>query len=408
MDLSGFNALTNFAFIADPVPLLAELRASHPVLRINPGVKESFHFFRYDDIRAALLDPESFSPDRRLFARGDADLGDSNLSFLFNNMISATGERHRRLRMIGNRVFMPKMIEAFRPRAEAVVAGRLAFALAADCFDLVEDFAVPITISMIAEVLGLPKADLQLIREWSMVLAENSGAPTWMARLDPEVLQRGRDTGLALAEYFAGYIAERRRRPREGDLISAFMTAEVDGQRLSDEEVLSMAMLLLLAGNETTTNLITNFVRALARFPDQAAALRANLALVPDAIEETVRYASSIRNIDRFALRDLATHGVDIPSGSLCVLWLAAANRDPEAFTEPDRFLAGRSPNRHLGFGGGAHLCLGAPLARMEAGIAAREILTRTREVELAGPPILGGNANFNNVLHQKARFLPG
>ncbi|MEZ5779752.1 MAG: cytochrome P450 [Paracoccaceae bacterium] len=403
-----FDALGSAAFRADPYPVLARLRAESPVFRHAPGLVTSHHFFRYDDIRAVLADPETFSSDRSLL--GGGELGDANLAFLFNNLISASGDKHRRLRMIGNRVFMANRIERFRSALETVVAERIDHALGAGEIDIVEEFAAPITVAMITAILGLPLADMPQIRRWASVLGDNSGAATWLAAMDPAILDRGRRTGIEMSEYFSDYIEERRRTPREGDIISDFLTVEVEGQRLTGDEVLSMAMLILLAGNETTTNLIVNLLRLLDANPGQAARLRADPGLADPAVEEVLRLRNSIRNIDRYALGEVRMRGVTIPAGGLCVLWLAAANRDPEVFADPDAFVIDRylpqnATPRHLAFGSGIHFCLGAPLARLETSITARAIARRTRAVEMTAPPEFGLNANFDNVTRQPARF---
>lgn len=400
-----FNAMTSERFREDPYPILAELREREGVVTLNPGLVPSWHVLRYDDVRHVLLSPELFSSDRSL--QGGGDFAEANLSFLFNNMISATGEKHRRLRMIGNRVFMPKFIEGFRPALADVVRERMTMALNGGEFDLVEDFAAEITVAMITRVLGLPREDMVQIRKWSAVLGDNSGASTWLSELDPLMVARGRDTALEMTEYFRDYLKERQANPRKGDLISAFSSVEVEGERLSEGEVLSMVMLLLLAGNETTTNLITNFVRLLDAFPDQAALLRSNPELTNGAVEETIRMRNSIRNIDRYALEDVDVAGVTIPKGGLMVVWLSAANRDPAQFKVPDSFRPDRQPNRHVGFGQGMHMCLGAALARMEVQLAARAILEQTRRIELTAPPVLGPNANFDSITRQMLRFCP-
>ncbi|QGX96851.1 cytochrome P450 [Roseovarius faecimaris] len=400
-----FNAMTSAVFRADPYPILAELRESEGVVPLNPGVMPSWHVLRYADVQKVLLSPELFSSNRAL--QGEGELAEANLSFLFNNMISATGDKHRRLRMIGNRVFMPKFIESFRPALAQVVAAQMARALQGHEFDLVEEFSAQITVAMITRVLGLPLADMPQIRRWTAVLGDNSGASTWLAALDPEMVERGRLTGLEMTAYFREYLRERQANPREGDLISAFASVEVEGERLSESEVLSMVMLLLLAGNETTTNLITNFVRLLDAFPEQAARLRADPELTNPAVEETIRLRNSIRNIDRFALEDVELSGVTIPKGGLVVVWLSAANRDPSVFEAPDAFRPDRTANRHLGFGLGMHMCLGAALARMEVQLAARAILEQTALVELTAPPVVAQNANFDNITRQMARFHP-
>ncbi|MDH5529498.1 MAG: cytochrome P450 [Paracoccaceae bacterium] len=400
-----FDALANDGFREDPYPVLAAMREHHPVYALSPGLIESWHIFRYDDVRHVLLSPDLFSSDRSL--QGSGDIADANLGFLFNNMISATGDKHRRLRMIGNRVFMAKAIESFRPAVQKVVDERMAFALGVDTFDLVEDFAAEITVAMICAVLGLPRSDMPMIRKWTAVLGENSGAVTWLPEIDPATVETGRRAGIEMTDYFRKFLSERRSKGHEGDLLTAFETVEVEGQRLTEDEVLSMAMLLLLAGNETTTNLITNFVRLLDAFPEQAHLLRRGDLPVSGAVEETLRMRNSIRNVDRFALQDVTMHGQTIPKGALVVVWLTAANCDPAVFDDPDSFRPDRQPNRHLAFGQGAHMCLGSALARMETQIAADAILSRTARIDLPEPPHLGRNANFDNVTRQIARFSP-
>ena len=401
--LQQFNALSSPEFRENPYPVLAHMREKHPVFHLSPGLTESWHVFRYEDVRKVLLAPDLFSSDRSL--QGGGEMAEANLSFLFNNMISAGGEKHRGLRMIANRVFMAKAIEGLRPAVQKVVDQRLDFALQAGEFDLVEDFAAHVTVAMICEVLGLPPEDMDQIREWTAVLGDNSGAVTWLPELDPALAARGRKAGEEMTAYFRDFLS----RPDWGGeaLFTAFRNAGPEGEQLSEAELLSMAMLLLLAGNETTTNLITNFVRLLDAFPDQAARLRAAPDLTDSAVEETLRMRNSIRNIDRFALQDVEMHGATIPKGARVVVWLTAANRDPHMFADPDQFQPERSPNRHLAFGLGGHMCLGAALARMETQVAARAILTRTSRIELTAPPQLGVNANFDNVTRQMVRFDP-
>ncbi|MFZ1815926.1 MAG: cytochrome P450 [Rhizobiaceae bacterium] len=406
MDVTHFNALTSPAFRADPMPMLARLRQESPVLRIKPGMLESWHVFGYEDIRSILLDPDRFSSDRSLIGGGDARVSKANLGFLFNNLISASGEKHRRLRMIANRVFMAGGVERFREVCDRKIGQCLDDALDGEVFDVVEGFAAKISIAMISAVLGLPDADRDRIRRWAKVLGANSGAVTWMAEMDHDIEALSLNTALEMRDYFAKYIDERKARPKEGDVISQFLHQEVEGERLDGEEVLSMAMLLLLAGNETTTNLITNFMRRMAMHPQDGERLRVEPDLVDSAVEETVRLHSSIRNIDRYALIETRIGGVTIPAGAQMVLWLSAGNRDPEIFENPDRFDIARKPNRHLGFGTGMHMCLGAHLARLQTRAAARHVLDKTREIQLCGEPVHGPNASFDNILRQDMRFL--
>ena len=183
------------------------------------------------------------------------------------------------------------------------------------------------------------------------------------------------------------------------------MTTELDGERFSDEEIESTAMLLLLAGNETTTHLITNFIRCMVRYPSQFELLKKDPNLIDAAIEETLRLEPSLRMTIRSVCKDAEFHGVTIPAGNSVALWFLAANRDPSVFEKPNNFDITTKRPRHLSFAGGPHFCLGAPLARMEARVAANTLLQRVNQIELLGDPQMSDNGNLNNILSLKARF---
>jgi cytochrome P450 len=209
-----------------------------------------------------------------------------------------------------------------------------------------------------------------------------------------------------MAEYFHDYLLQRKKNPQEGDIISVLMTADANGERFTDEEIESTAMLLLLAGNETTTNLITNFVRCMVRYPAQFELLKRQPDLVDAAIEETLRLEPSLRMDARLVTEPVTLHGVDIEPGAQVATWILAANRDPRVFERPNEFDIEREAKRHLSFAIGPHSCLGAPLARMESRIAARAIAKRVKCIELSGDPEMSDNGNLNNVLHQRARLV--
>lgn len=401
-----FNALYEDPFIKDPIPKLLQAQEQFPLLRLNPGLTETYHVFGYDDILEILRNPDIFSSNRALLGEEDAAISEANLGVVFNNLISADPPRHTRLRALANRGFLPKIVRQFQPKAEQVVGERMRFALQQEEFDLVEDFSAQITTAMITTVLGLPVEDWPQIREWTNVMALNNGSTTWMRELEEDRVEISNRVACELADYFHDYLIDRKKNPREGDIVSALMTTEVDGERFNDDEIQSTVMLLLLAGNETTTNLITNFVRCMVRFPEQGEKVRRNLELVPNAIEETLRFESSIRYLDRFVKQPVTLHGVELKEGTQLCLWLPAANRDPRIFDCPNDFDIERKPNRHLAFSTGPHLCLGAPLARMESQIAARAIMEQTEAIELIGEPEYAANAAFNNILSQKVRFI--
>jgi len=245
-----------------------------------------------------------------------------------------------------------------------------------------------------------------MIRQWTTDISNNIMADVWLRERDPEREAVTRRVAVELSEYFHDYLAERRRQPKEGDLISLFMTTEVDGDRLSDKEVEATAMLLLLAANETTTNLIGNFVRTLARYPDQAAIMRAEPELAKPGLEETLRMTPSLRGTARRVRRTVEMYGHRLEPGDVAFVWIATANRDPAIFARPDEFDVHRKPNRHIAFAAGPHLCLGAPLARLEGRLAAELLLRRTKGIELLGDARVAPNAIADNVLEQRVRLV--
>ena len=203
---------------------------------------------------------------------------------------------------------------------------------------------------MITTILGLPREDWKMIRQWTTDISSNIMADVWLKERDPQREAETKRVAIELSEYFRDYLAERRRQPKEGDLISLFMTTEVDGDRLSDKEVEATAMLLLLAANETTTNLIGNFVRTLARYPDQAAIMRADPALAKPGLEETLRMTPSLRGTTRRVRKPVEMYGHTLEPGDAAFVWITTANRDPGVYDRPDEFDVHRKPNRHIAF----------------------------------------------------------
>lgn len=402
-----FNALYDQDFIRDPIPKLEQCRRQSPVCHFNFGLQDSWHVFRYADCRYVLETPADFTSDRTRSSAGNSAIQDANLVGAFRNLISQDPPRHTRMRRLANRGFLPGVIRRFQSAAQTVVRECLERALEKREIDLVEEFSVPVTIGMITTILGLPPEDLPAIRRWTMTLALNNGTTIWMKELEE---RRVRESSTALREmqdYFRDFLAERRRRPIKGDLLSELGAAEVENDRFTPDELESMAILLLLAGNETTTNLITNFIRCLCRFPDQDKKLRKDMSLLGAAVEETLRFEPSIRFLERCTTRRLALAGTELQPDSCVCVWLPAANRDPEVFEHPNEFDIGRIKNPHLAFGSGPHSCLGAALARMECNEAGRALLSTTSRIELAGEPEFAPFAGFNNILSMKVRLHP-
>jgi cytochrome P450 len=364
----------------DPLPAYRRLR-EHAPIRWNRW-QGSWLLSRYDDVAAVLRDPR-FSTDRtgllpfRLMRRGSRRHPDF-VSLLDRNLLMLDGEEHRRVRGLVSKAFTPRRIEALRPRVEAIVAELLDAAAARGEMELVRDLAHPLPVIVIAELLGVPLEDRERFRGWSndvvQILDLLSGRdglrPAW----------RGAE---GLAGYFRGLLAERRRVPQD-DLLSAMLAAEEDGASLAEADLLALAALLLAAGHETTTNLIGNAVLALLRHPGERKRLQDDLSLMPGAVEEFLRFDSPVQVTDRVVTEDLEFRGHHFRRGQLAVCLIGAANHDPARFPDPDRLDVTRADRGHLAFGLGPHVCLGAPLARLEAEVALTGLLRRFPD--LRGP----------------------
>jgi pimeloyl-[acyl-carrier protein] synthase len=360
-------------FRADPYPFYRALRASNPVY-FSPALR-GWILTRYADIAAVLHDPR-FSVNRqqskvfqrlRLLESLPPDLSVA----VTRNLLMLDPPDHTRLRRLVNKAFTPRRVETLRPRIQLIVDELLDALEDRPEIDLIHDFAYPLPVIVIAEMLGVPAADRTRFKRWSDEL---------VALLDPLQAENGlRAVHQAFSElcvYFREIFAARRRQPQD-DLVSALVAVEEQGDALNEPELLSLCMLLLGAGNETTTNLIANAVLALLRHPDERRRLLGDASLMGTAIEEFLRFDSPIQVTDRVATQDCQIDGRHIRKGELVGLVLGAANRDPQQFANPDRLDVGRQDNDHLAFGRGTHFCLGAALARAEAEIALPALLHR-------------------------------
>ncbi|SES78640.1 cytochrome P450 family protein [Geodermatophilus poikilotrophus] len=370
------------AFFADPHALYARLRVEEPVARaVTPVGLPVWLVTRYDDVRHALTDPR-LSKDSDGFARalerqpvppeGRAVFAQE----LNRHMLSTDPPDHTRLRKLVSRAFTVRAITAMRPQVEAI-AGRLADRMAAGPaeVDLLDTFAFPLPMGVICELLGVPEGERTSFRRWSNTLLASDGA------VDARTA-----AGMAMAEYLTALVAEKRARPAD-DMLSAIVAAAEDADRLSFEETVSMAFLLLVAGHETTVNLIGNGVLALLRRPDRLAELRADPALVPGAVEEFLRLDGPVNLATfRHTTEPVEVGGTTIPAGEVVLVSLASANRDPDHYTAPDELDLHREAS-HLAFGHGIHHCLGAPLARLEGEVAFRTLLARFPDLTLAVDP---------------------
>jgi cytochrome P450 len=373
---AGF--LLSPAFAADPYAWYAELRERGPIHRIDfpPGV-DAFLVVDHELARTALNDPRLSKNVAHSSVPMPAEM------FFGDTLLGIDPPDHTRLRGLVARAFTPRRVEALRPRVQEITDELLDGIAARDevdvVADLIADFAFPLPIIVICELLGVPAADRTDFRSWTAVLT----APAFGGA----ARERRRATARAMNDFLRRIFAERRENPAD-DLISALLAARDHDGRLSDAEVLGTVALLLIAGHETTVNLIGNGVLALLQAPEQLRLLRDRPELLPAAIEEMLRYDGPVeRASQRIALADMEIGGTVVPKGAWVHVSLGAAHRDPRAFRDPDTFDITRPDGRHLAFGHGVHFCLGAPLARLEGAIAIGSLLSRFPGLRLACAP---------------------
>jgi cytochrome P450 len=361
--------LTTMTGREDPYPRYRRLREISPVVRADDGALVVTH---HADCATLVRDGRfGHLPTDMLAFIGLPDWAEHPaLKLLFTSILTMNPPDHTRLRRLVSSTFTARRVQALRPAIEAMV-GDLLDGMAGEA-DFVTAFAFPLPVNVIGELLGVPAPDRAqfqtLIRDWSQVLEV----------ITPEVLATA-DPAAATVRDYLGDLAARRRREPGDDLISALVAAEAEGDRLTEDELLTMAALLFAAGFETTTNLLANGIVALLANPGQPFA--------PTAVEELIRYDSPVQLLSRVAYEDTELGGVPIQAGDRVVAYLGAGNRDPERFADPDRLDLARADNAPLSFGGGIHYCLGAPLARLEAQIAFPALLRRFPDLALAGPP---------------------
>jgi cytochrome P450 len=345
--------------------------------------QQCWHVLGHPEAVAVLSDPAAFSSDLTALQPQQDDLA----LFQRGNLVRMDPPRHRALRTLVSQAFTPRVVADLEPRIAELTTQLLDEA--GTRFDLVDALAYPLPVIVIAELLGIPPSDRPLFRRWADVLIGQDVDP------DQGLVEAGAQAVTAVAPtvremnaYFLEHIGSRRDRPG-GDLTSRLVQAQVDGERLADEEIVGFVGLLLIAGHVTTTATLGNTVVAFSEAPDAAAEVRADPALLPGAIEEVLRVRTPFPRLARITTADAEVGGVRIPAGQVVLPWLAAANRDGRVFAEPHRFDVHRRPNPHLTFGHGVHFCLGAPLARLEARVALRLLLERYRDVEVpAGEPV--------------------
>lgn len=388
------------AFRIDPYAVYERIRRVAP---IHQGAFDAWVLSRYADCVAMLKDPRSSS--------------DSTNSTAYQQFVEQTGSDpeeliegarpflfmdppdHTRLRGLVNKAFTPRVADELRPRIQQIVDELLDAVAAKGELEVIEDFAYLVPVRVICEMLGVPAEDHETFKGWSRELARSLD-PEEM--LPPDVVERRRRAIESFREYFRGLIAQRRVEPRD-DLLSALIAAEERGDKLTEDELLSTCTLLLVAGHETTVNLIGNGTLALLRHPDQLARLRKDPSLARSAVEEVLRYDPPVQLTGRTALEDMEVGGETIKKGQQAIILIGSANRDPAQFPEPERFDIGRQDNRHLAFGHGVHFCVGAPLARVEGEIALGTLARR-----LESPRLLTESPEYKeNVVLRGLAALP-
>ncbi|GAA2716313.1 cytochrome P450 [Micromonospora olivasterospora] len=390
-------------FAVDPYPTFAELRENAPVCLVKGPRFDSYLISRFDDAKAALTDPR-LSKD--LYGPGQHYLRifGPNSEALNRNMLNSDPPEHSRLRRIVSQAFAPRRIEALRPRVAQIVDELLDKVAPRGEAELMHDFAIPLPMKVISELIGIPKADHDQVLDWTQVI-RTSGSSKNPER-DRAAVQEAQ---LRLHHYLADFVQAKRARPAD-DIVSDLIAACDRQGTLSESELVTTTFLLLFAGHQTTADFLGNATVALLTNPEQLALLRADPELLPAAIEELLRFDGPLPVASpRIAAEDVEYQGVRIPRGSVVGVVINAANHDPAHFADPDRLDLTRERGPHIGFGHGVHYCLGVSLARMEAQIAISALLHRLPDLRLAVPAEelrrLPAASPFRGLLELPVRF---
>ncbi|MGK4585180.1 cytochrome P450 [Kitasatospora sp. HPMI-4] len=393
--------ITDYANRPDPYPLYAELREAGPVVRQADG---SYLIGTYHEITALLHDPR-ISADPRSLTAPSAQPAQETLKPPF---LRLDDPEHHRLRSLAMRPFgpphSPGRIDAMRGRITELTAELLQNLQDPTRIDIVDDFAYPLPVTVICRLLGVPQEDEPQFRQWSdAIVASADVRPDEESSAERD--RAGEQARIEMGQYLVN-LAEQRRDHPTGDMLSAYINEPDPAMRLTHEELAETAVLLLIAGHETTVNLITNGVLTLLRHPDRLEQLRREPDLLPAAVEELLRYEPPVHMRQRIPLADVDIAGTTLPKGTSVVLALASGNRDPKRFRDPDRFDPTRPDNQHLGFGSGIHLCYGAPLARVEARAALGALIPRlTGATLLQDPPPYRRSAMLRGPRHLPVRL---
>jgi len=386
----------------NPYPAYRLLRRAKPLLHI--GRYDLWLATRYDDVKTILTDYHSFSSDFSTTMPADVPR-----HILQDSIITVDPPIHTKLRNLVSRAFTPRAIANLEGRIEQIAHELLDESIEGGRIDLIGDLAYPLPVIVIAELLGVPSADRAAFKAWShnvvaaadQVFEQRPGAVN-------QAMHNAIDPAEEMTAYFRSIIAQRRAEPHD-DLITKLIEAEVDGERLSEQDVTAFATLLLVAGNVTTTSLVGNAILTLLEHPQALAQLRADRSLLPGAIEEVLRYRSPVQFMFRVTKQDVILGGRMLGPGQRIVAFIGSANRDERVFANARRFDITRSPNPHIAFGHGIHFCLGAPLARLEAKVALNVLLDRLPDMARADRTRLAPNDSpiLHGVKQLPLRFTP-
>lgn len=380
---------------ADPYPLFGRFR-ERGAFRLSGGNLAVFASYR--DCDEVLRHPSSSSDNlNSTVAKRQAEAGTALRRQAPPGFLFLDPPDHTRLRRLVSKAFAPKVVAALEPDIRSLVGGLLDRVAEKDRFEVVADFAHPLPVAVICRLLGVPLDDEPRFSHASALLAQALDPFSTITGVPPEVANERQQAGAWLREYFHGLIDRRRSHPGD-DLLSGLIAAEESGDQLTEGEIVSTCTLLLIAGHETTVNLIGNAMLAMLHEPGQWSALGADSDRAPAIVEEALRYDPPVQLVGRIALADMMIGGLEVPSGDVMMLLLAAANRDPAEFDRPDLFDPDREGLRHLGFGRGSHYCLGAPLARLEAAVALSAVTARFPAARLDGEPQYKPNVTLRGL----------
>lgn len=347
----------------DPYPTYARMRDEAPAYH-NPEL-DFWALSRFADVHAAMQDWETYSSSAGVSLEEGSGARPPMI-------IMMDPPRQQKLRKLVSKAFTPRRIATMEPDVRVLTRKHVAPLLERDRFDFIEDFSAKLPMDVISTMMGVVEQDQDMLRGWADAILHREEGKT-------DIPQAGLEGSANLVRYFAEDLARRRKR-RGDDLISALIDAEIDGERLTDAEIIGFCFLLVIAGNETTTKMLGNAIVLLARHPEQRAWLVEHPDRIPDAVEEVVRFDNSSQMLARLLMRDVTLHGKTMPKGRKVLLLIGSANRDERAIARPDEFDVRRAPQPHLAFGYGIHVCLGASLARLEGRVALEEVLPRMPE----------------------------